>query len=147
MRFFHFRLRLAALAASAVIVCSQAAFGADRIHYTISLENPEKHLVEVTIDVPPGTGEGEIQLPVWNALYQVRDFSQYMNWIRADSAGKPVPLILLNKSRWKIAGAENGARVQYEMFSDIRGPYGGQLNLQHAFFTLAEILCYIEGEH
>lgn len=146
MSLFHRRLPLGALAASSVIILSQAAFSADRVHYTISLENPEKHLVEVTIDLPPGGGDRELQLPVWNALYQVRDFSQYMNWIRAESAGKPLPLIQLNKSRWKITGAENGARIHYEMFSDNPGPYGAQLNSQHAFFNLAEILCYIEGE-
>jgi predicted metalloprotease with PDZ domain len=146
MSFFHLRLPLAALAAGAMIMFGQAALAADHVHYTVSLANPEKHLVEVTIDVPPGAGERELQLPVWNALYQVRDFSQYTNWIRADSAGKPLTLTQLNKSRWKITGAENGARVQYEMFSDLPGPYGAQLNLQHAFFNLAEILCYIEGE-
>ncbi len=32
------------------------------------------------------------------------------------------------------------------MFSDNPGPYGAQLNAQHAFFNLAEILCYIEGQ-
>jgi predicted metalloprotease with PDZ domain len=146
MKFFHVRLPLAALATSAVIVFGQFAFAADRVHYTISLENPEKHLAEVTIDIPPGMGEHELQLPVWNALYQVRDFSQDMNRIRAESAGKPLSLIQLNKSRWKIIGAENGASIHYEMFSDNPGPYGAQLNMQHAFFNLAEILCYIENE-
>lgn len=146
MNFFHARLRLAALAASAAIVFSQFAFAADQVHYTISLTNPEKHLIEVTIDIPPGASERELQLPVWNALYQVRDFSQYMNWIRAESGGEPIPVMQLNKSRWKINGAENGAQVQYEMFSDNAGPYGAQFNLQHAFFNLAEILCYIENE-
>ncbi|HEX3104926.1 MAG TPA: PDZ domain-containing protein [Terriglobales bacterium] len=146
MTFLHARLPLVALAASAVIVFGQSAVAADGVHYTISLTNPEKHLVQITIDIPPGSNERELQLPVWNALYQVRDFSQYMNWISADSAGKPLSLTQLNKSRWKIAGAENGARVQYEMFSNLPGPYGAQLNLQHAFFNLAEILCYIEGK-
>lgn len=146
MSFCHSRLPLVALAASAVMVSGQFAFAAGRVHYTISLTNPEKHLVEVAIDIPPGADERELQLPVWNALYQVRDFSQYMNWIRADSAGKPLPLMQLNKSRWKISGAENGARLRYEMFSDIPGPYGFQLNPQHAFFNLAEILCYIENQ-
>jgi predicted metalloprotease with PDZ domain len=145
MTFFHLRLRLAALAASAVIVFSQAAFSVDGVRYTITLTNPEKHLVEVTIDIPPGAGDRELQLPVWNALYQVRDFSQYINWIRAESAGNPLPLTQLNKSRWKITGAENGVRVQYEIFSDVAGPYGAQFDSHHAFFNLAEILCYIEG--
>jgi predicted metalloprotease with PDZ domain len=146
MSSFRLRLPLAALAASAVIIFSQTAFAADHVHYTISLANPEKHLVEVTIDIPPGAGDRELQLPVWNALYQVRDFSQYMNWIRAESSGNPLRLTQLNKSRWKIAGAENGARVEYEVYSDIPGPYGAQLDSHHAFFNLAEILCYVEGE-
>jgi len=146
MRFRRHRVSLAAFAASVVIICGQAALAADRIHYIVSLASPEKHLVQVTIEIPPGQNTRELQLPVWNALYQVRDFSQYMNWIRADSGGKPLPLIQLNKSRWKISGAENGGRVEYEMFSDNPSPYGAQLNSHHAFFNLAEILCYIEGE-
>ncbi len=145
MKFFHALLPLAALAAISVVF-GPAAFATDRVHYTISLTNPDKHLVEVTIDVPPGAAERELQLPVWNALYQVRDFSQYINWIRAESAGKPLPLLQLNKSRWKISDAASGAQVQYQMFSDNPGPYGAQLDSHHAFFNLAEILCYIEGE-
>ncbi len=84
---------------------------------------------------------------MWNALYQVRDFSQYMNWIQAhDSSGRALPLTQLTQSRWRISGAENGARVEYEMFSDDAGPYGAQLNSRHAFFNLAEILLCAEDE-
>ncbi|PYV48516.1 MAG: hypothetical protein DMG92_13490, partial [Acidobacteria bacterium] len=137
--------KLAALATTFVIVSSQFVLAADRIHYIVSLANPEKHLIQVTIDVPPGQSERELQLPVWNALYQVRDFSQNMNWIRAKASSKQLPLIQLNKSRWRVTGAENGAQVQYEMFSDNPGSYGSQLNSQHVFINLAEILCYIEG--
>src|SRR5581483_9270388 len=71
----------------------------------------------------------------------------YMNWIRAyDLHGRALPILELNESRWKITDIDNGARVEYELFSDDSGPYGAQLNPQHAFFNLAEILCYIEGE-
>jgi predicted metalloprotease with PDZ domain len=136
----------ATLSVAIVSILCHSALAADHVHYTVTLGNPETHLVQVTIDVPPGQAERELQLPVWNALYQVRDFSQYMNWIRAESGGKPLPLAQLNKSRWKIYGADKGARVQYQMFSDNSGPYGAQLNAGHAFFNLAEILCYIEGE-
>jgi predicted metalloprotease with PDZ domain len=146
MRFGHNRLLLPTFTTGLLLIYCHAALAADRIHYTLSLANPEKHLVQVTIDMPPGPNERELQLPVWNALYQVRDFSHYLNWIRADLGNKPLPLIQVNKSRWKISGAENGARIQYEVFSDDAGPYGAQLNLHHAFFNLAEILCYIDGE-
>ena len=140
------RIPLAAFVTSLLILACHSAAATAPIHYIVSLSNPEKHLVQIMIEIPPGQNTRELQLPVWNALYQVRDFSQYMNWIRADSGGEPLPLIQLNKSRWKISGAENGAQVQYEMFSDNPGPYGAQLNSHHAFFNLAEILCYIEGE-
>lgn len=123
------------------------AFSATPIRYTVTLVNADKHLVHVAIDVPAGKSERELQLPVWNALYQVRDFSQNMNWIKAaNSTGDTLTVLELNKSRWKITGASKGARVQYEMFSNNPGPFGAGFNPQHAFFNFAEILCYIEGE-
>lgn len=118
------------------------------VRYTVSLADPEHHLVRITINVPPGLTDHELQLPVWNALYQVRDFSQYMNWIRAeDASAHPLPLTQLNPSRWKISGAKNGARIEYEMFSNDPGPFGTELNSHHAFFNLAEILIYIDDPH
>jgi predicted metalloprotease with PDZ domain len=84
-----------------------------------------------------------LQLPVWNALYQVRDFSQYVNWVKAKNAeGKNVMVHLLDKSRWRIDGAEHGAQVEYEIVADLSGAYGAQLNSAHGFFNLGEILMY-----
>ena len=111
--------------------------------YTISLANPANHLIEVQIVLPAGLSERQLQLPVWNALYQVRDFAQYVNWVRAkDHAGHTLSIIQIDKSRWQVAGAEDGAIVQYEMFVDSSGPFGAQLNSHHAFLNLAQILMY-----
>jgi predicted metalloprotease with PDZ domain len=113
--------------------------------YTISLANPEQHLIEVRVILPEGAAERELQLPVWNALYQVRDFAQYVNWIRAkDRAGRPLAVRQLNTSRWQISGAQDGAIVDYQIFADSPGPFGAQLNSHHAFLNLAQILMYPE---
>jgi predicted metalloprotease with PDZ domain len=82
-------------------------------------------------------------------LYQVRDFSQYVNWVRAkDRAGLPLSIQKLDKSRWEVTAAQNGATVEYEMFVDSAGPFGAQLNPHHAFFNLAEILMYpVDGRN
>lgn len=113
------------------------------VGYTISLTSPEQHLVEVQIILPPGAAQRELQLPVWNALYQIRDFAQYVNWVRAkDRAGHTIPLREINDSRWQVSGTENGAIVEYQIYADSPGPFGAQLNSQHAFFNLAEILMY-----
>lgn len=116
---------------------------AAEVGYVISLANPERHLVQITMTIPPGAAAHELQLPVWNALYQIRDFSQYMNWIRAENLdGSPLPLTQINKGRWKIDDAGAGARVLYEMLADSPDPYGAQFNSHHGFFNLAEILVY-----
>jgi predicted metalloprotease with PDZ domain len=111
--------------------------------YTISLANPEQHLLQVQIILPEGPARRELQLPVWNALYQVRDFSQYVNWVRAkDRAGRALAVRQLDKSRWQITGAEAGAVVEYEIFVDSPGPFGAQFNSHHGFFNLAQVLMY-----
>ncbi|HZQ95650.1 MAG TPA: PDZ domain-containing protein [Candidatus Sulfotelmatobacter sp.] len=113
------------------------------VTYTISLANREQHLARVQIILPSGHPVRELQLPVWNALYQIRDFSQYVNWIRAqDRAGTALAMRELDKSRWQIEGAANGAVVEYEIFLDSPGPFGAQLNSHHAFLNLAQVLMY-----
>jgi predicted metalloprotease with PDZ domain len=126
-----------------ILAASSALFAQTPIAYTVDLSSREQHLVEVQIIFPAGPPQRDLQLPVWNALYQVRDFGQYVNWIRAkDRSGKPLPLRELDKSRWRIQGAERGAIVEYQIYVDSSGPFGAQLNTHHAFFNLAQILIY-----
>lgn len=111
--------------------------------YIISLANPEQHLVQVQITLPPGGSEQELQLPVWNALYQIRDFAQFVNWVRAkDRSGNSLVVRELNDSLWQVSGSAAGAIVEYQIYSDTAGPFGAQLNSHHAFFNLAQILMY-----
>ena len=111
--------------------------------YAVSLEDPDKHLVVVQIFLPEGPGVRELQLPVWNALYEVRDFAQYVNWVHAkDRAGRPLSVYELDKSRWQITGAADCALLEYQMVVDSPAPFGAQLNSHHAFFNLAQILMY-----
>jgi predicted metalloprotease with PDZ domain len=120
-----------------------AAAQTPSVAYTVSLANPEQHLVEVQITLPPGPADRELQLPVWNALYQVRDFAQYINWVKAkDAAGNQLTVHEVDASRWQIHGAANGATVEYQIYADSPGPFGAQLNMHHAFFNLAQILIY-----
>jgi len=146
MNFFPARsraLRWALVAAFLVLPSTSIAQLAASVGYTISLASPEQHLVEVQIILPAGTAQRELQLPVWNALYQIRDFAQYVNWIRAkDRSGVPLVVGEVNKSRWLISGAESGAIVDYQIYVDSPGPFNAQLNTHHAFFNLAQILMY-----
>jgi predicted metalloprotease with PDZ domain len=106
-------------------------------------------LVEVQILLAEGPAQRELQLPVWNALYQVRDFAHFVNWIRAkDRAGHTLNVRAVDKSRWEITHAEGGAVVEYEIFVDSPGPFGAQFNTHHAFLNLAQLLMYpVDGRN
>ena len=116
----HSARRILALFASTSVLAFTLPAG--HLHHC-TFASPEQHLVEVQIILPAGAAERELQLPVWNALYQVRDFAQYINWIRAkDRAGKPLAVRELNKSRWQIHGAASGAIVEYQIYVDSPAP-------------------------
>src|ERR1022692_3115362 len=136
-------LRLTICVAILALSSTSIAQSPASVAYTVSLASPEEHLVEVQIILPVGSAQRELQLPVWNALYQVRDFAQYVNWIRAkDRSGQTLLVREVDKSRWQIQGAEAGAIVEYQIYVDSFGPFGAQLNAHHAFFNLAQILMY-----
>ena len=139
------RAALMILCASLLAVLAAAA----EVSYTISLDSPEQHLVQVQITLPPGAARRELQMPVWNALYQVRDFAQFVNWVRAkDRAGNDLPILQTSDSRWLLEGATEGAMIGYQIYVDSFGPFGAQLNSRHAFFNLAEILMYaVDGRN
>ncbi len=137
--------RVARLALVAAILVTPLAFAQSLpgVSYTITLVSPAQHLVEVQIILPAGAAQRELQLPVWNALYQVRDFAQYVNWVRAkDRSGGELAVRVLSKSCWQIEDAAGGAVVEYQIYVDSPGPFGAQFNAHHAFLNLAQVLMY-----
>jgi predicted metalloprotease with PDZ domain len=135
--------RLALCAAILALSSASIAQSQPSVTYAVTLSSPEQHLVEVEVILPAGSAQRELQLPVWNALYQVRDFSQDVNWIRAKNrAGQALSVRELDKSRWQIQDAAGGAIVEYQIYVDSPGPFSAQLNTHHAFFNLAQVLMY-----
>jgi predicted metalloprotease with PDZ domain len=109
----------------------------------VSLAGRAEHVVHVSLRVPSSAApRHDLVLPVWNALYQVRDFSQYITRFSAhDDAGKPLPVTMIDKTTWRIDSA-TPFFFEYDIEADNAGPFGAQLNNEHAFFNLAEILVY-----
>lgn len=143
----QFLLILGAVTLLASSVAAQVAAPEDtppeRIRYTIELKDAAQHLVHVRVELPPGVAQRDLQLPVWNATYMVRDFAQYVNRVKAESAlGRPIAWKQLTGSSWRIWGAERGAIVEYDETLDMAPPFGAQYNEHHAFFNLAMVLMY-----
>ncbi len=140
------RTRLLRLAARFILVALLPAIFANNargtIQYNVSLEHPERHLFHVTMQIPDVTGEVTVQMPAWNALYQVRDFSAQVREVETLAGTSQVIPEKLDKLTWRIRG--NGAiTLRYATYWDEPGPFATQLNSEHAFINPAMILMYI----
>ncbi len=126
-----------------LLAAAGRALAATPIEYTVKLADARRHLVHVRIRLPEGAAERDLQLPVWNALYQVRDFAQYVVSVSCRAPSGPALAVRkLDKTTWRISDAQPGADFEYDIIADLPGPFGAQYNQDHAYFNLAEILMY-----
>jgi len=113
------------------------------IRYAVSVAQPERHFFRVTMTIPQVRNEVIIQLPAWNARYQIQDFAYHVINVRAaDQASRLLAVVKLDKQTWRIAG-QGTITVQYTTYWDEPGPFSSQLNGAHAFLNLATILFYV----
>src|SRR5882757_7064871 len=76
-----------------VLICLFAARPCNAtISYQLSLKQPSQHLFQVTMNVPDVHGELTIQMPAWNALYEIRDFSSRVQRVGAFNGSHPLPI-------------------------------------------------------
>ena len=110
------------------------------IEYTVSLAHPDRHVIGVIMRVPNVRDRVTLQMPAWNALYQIRDFSSHMTQVTAkDDEGRSLPLRKIDKQTW-IATGNGAVTINYSILWDEPGPFGTQLNADHAFLNLAMVL-------
>jgi predicted metalloprotease with PDZ domain len=131
------------------------------IRYEVSLAHPEQHLFHVTMTIPDVQNEVLVQIPAWNALYQIRDFSAHIQQVevrrsatQAGSAGissdsVPPSIEKIDKQTWRISCPEcrcghGTITVRYATYWDEPGPFATQLNREHAFINPAMILMYVQ---
>src|SRR5579862_1682601 len=113
------------------------------IDYAVSVAHPERHIFGVTMNVPGVRDQLTLQMPAWNALYQIRDFASHLMDVSArDAAGKLLPIEKLDKQTWRVTGSGT-VTVSYPILWDEPGPFNSQLNPEHAFLNLAMVLLYI----
>ena len=125
-----------------LFILTFSASSSATIQYIVSLDHPERHLFHVTINIPDVTGDVSVQMPAWNALYQIRDFSDRVQQVEAFAGSERAPIEKTDKQTWRIRG--NGTiRVQYAIYWDEVGPFASQLNSEHAFINPAMILLYV----
>ncbi len=113
------------------------------IRYEVSLSHPEQHLFHVTMTIPDVNGEVEVEIPAWNALYQIRDFSSHIQHVEASVGSAKALVEKVDKQTWRVTG-RGAITVRYATYWDETGPFATQLNGEHAFINPAMILLYVQ---
>ena len=125
------------------ITCDTPVAAPVGTEYFVSLADPATHTAHVTIRLLSFTGTTSFAMPVWNALYQVRNFAANVEDVHAeDRSGRPDLVTQTGTSQWDISGAAGCVTVYYDIHLDTPGPFGSELNEDHGFFNWAMVLMY-----
>ena len=140
-----FILATTSYAATPVTCTSPVNPQAEPTEYFVSLADPATHLAHVSIRLN-GTGPGVqvVDMPVWNALYQVRNFAANVENVRAESAlGAPIAEFEnVTTSRWQVISPTPCVVIHYDIHLASPGPFGSSLSADHGFFNWAMVLMY-----
>ena len=111
--------------------------------YFVSLADSANHLAHVSIRFPQAGGLITLDMPVWNALYQVRLFAANVEDVRAfDASGRTTAITAVKTSEWQMTPPAGCTVVEYDIHLAAAGPFGAELNVEHAFFNWAMVLMY-----
>ncbi len=132
--------------AMAYLALSAAAYGqaaALRTSYAIDVSRHEGHTLHVSVAFPADHGERIVQLPTWYALYQIRDFAQYVLNLKAFSQdGSPLPMHSVDKTTWAVSGPAKAHRIEYDVRCDLPGAYGLEISADQVLLNPALALMY-----
>ncbi len=125
------------------LAIAQTAGSESKLDYTLSFSDAARHRVHVRMSFDPETGGNEVQLPTWNALYQIRDFSKNVLDVSAASqGGDRLSVHQEDKTTWHIQPHPGWLNLDYDLMLDEAGPFGAQFNTHHAFLNFAQVLMY-----
>ncbi len=127
-----------------LLACAFAIPSYSTIQYDISLAHPEQHIFHIKMTIPGVKDSVTVQMPAWNALYEIRDFASHVREVKASNESGPLPIEKLDKQTWRVTGSGKIA-ISYDTFWDEPGPFSSQLNSEHAFLNPAMVLMYIQS--
>jgi predicted metalloprotease with PDZ domain len=96
----------------------------------------------------PDAGAGtEIQIPTWNALYQIRDFVKDVEGMKGECDGQAVDLEREDLNTWRGVNRPcSNLTFHYSVYANEDGPFDSMFDSDHSFLNLAMVLFYLPRE-
>jgi predicted metalloprotease with PDZ domain len=118
------------------------------MRYRLSIPEPHTHLlhVEATLDRPGPAPE--LAFPVWTpGSYLVREFARHVEGLAAaDGDGRPLPIVRLDKHRFRVLAGEAGrVVVTYRVYANELTVRTCHVDGTHAYLNGAAVFPYAAG--
>lgn len=120
-----------------------------RVAYRVSLARAAEHVLSVEVLFDSNGESVELQLPVWNALYQVRDFSQYVSDVEVRSSTPALvkaSVARVDKTTWRVSNSAGCTTISYVYRAELAGPFGITASGDHVFINWALLVPYLVGK-
>ena len=117
------------------------------VRYVVRAANPAAHRWQVEMHIAHAQAGQRVSLPVWTpGSYLVREFSRFLDGLRAECDGKPCALERVNKNTWVLHGAAGQPVVlRYEVYAFDASPRGAWLDAERGFFNATALLLRAHG--
>lgn len=124
---------------------------APQIEYTISMQKPWTHLLDVEMRVKwtQMPERIELKMPVWTpGSYLVREFARHLqDFTVRDAAGNQLSWRKTNKNTWQVdRKAAKEILVTYRIYANELTVRTNELNDQHAFWNNAATLLFVKDQ-
>ncbi|MBI4394178.1 MAG: M61 family metallopeptidase [Euryarchaeota archaeon] len=118
------------------------------VRYTVSMPNPDNHLFHVRMEVDEASLPLRVAMPVWTpGSYTLREYARNVQSLVATAAGKPLPVVQLDKATWEVAGsAVQKVALEYDVSALNLGVQGAHLDRTHGYFNGAAVFLFVIGE-
>jgi predicted metalloprotease with PDZ domain len=142
-------MRCALEMALLALVCIPRAQGQDALRYTLQVERPNTHLMDISIHATGLKGPAvEFAMPDWApGSYYIQNFAVNVQGFHASGpAGNELTWRKTDSQTWRVelAGA-NAATIEYKIFGNTLRNNQAQYNERHAFFGGPAVWMYLVG--
>ena len=140
-------IALTVLLLPSVLLRAQENSGLPHIHYRIDIAQRAQHSLHVSVLLDPGHEQAAFKLPSWYALYQIRNFSQFLRDPQGFARdGSPLALRSVDKATWAVVTESKAAKFEYDLVCDLPGPYGLEVSSNRITINPALLLVYFPEE-
>ncbi len=128
------------------LILNSSLFAQSPLEYSLTLQNPTAHLLQVDLTVQASGKSMDFSLPAWApGSYAIANYAKYVQEFSArDASGKPLAWEKIDKQIWRVSGyaALQKLTVSYRIYAATLSDTQSEFNDEHAHVFGPQVFLY-----